>query len=154
MHQVFLILILALGMTACSAGRPNYLGLFDGRFVACPESPNCISSFAAVDDAEHYFPPWATSDDPQQDWQQLLQLIKAESRLSIIEHDGAYLYVEARTPIMRYVDDLQWYLDEKQRRIYVYSASRLGYSDLGKNRSRMERLKSLWQARKQSVFAL
>lgn len=130
------------------------MGLIDGRFAACPDSPNCISSFAASDDAEHYFPPWETSANPQQDWQQLLQLIKTEKRLTMIVQDGVYLHVEARTPIMRYIDDLQWYLDEKQQRIYVYSASRLGYSDLGKNRSRMERLQSLWQARKQPASAL
>lgn len=135
-------------LSACSGSRPDNLGWINNQFASCPESPNCVSSFAAQDDAEHYIAPWATSEQAQQDWQRLIDVIKAQSELKVIKQEGPYLYAEATTKLMRYVDDMQFYLNAEQQRIDVYSASRLGYSDMGKNRSRLEELKQQWQAGK------
>ena len=58
---------------------------------------------------------------------------------TIIEEKPGYLRVELRTTL--FVDDGEFLLDRAESVIQVRSASRLGYSDLGKNRSRMEEIR-------------
>jgi uncharacterized protein (DUF1499 family) len=48
---------------------------------------------------------------------------------------------------MRYVDDVEFFYDDKAGVIHVRSASRLGRRDFGVNRKRIEELRSLIQAR-------
>jgi uncharacterized protein (DUF1499 family) len=43
---------------------------------------------------------------------------------------------------MGYVDDVEFYLDEGANVIHVRSASRLGKSDLGVNRQRVEEIRA------------
>jgi uncharacterized protein (DUF1499 family) len=42
---------------------------------------------------------------------------------------------------MTFTDDLEFWFDPTQALIHLRSASRLGESDLGKNRSRMENIR-------------
>ena len=44
-------------------------------------------------------------------------------------------------PTTLFVDDSEFLLDRERLVIQVRSASRLGYSDLGKNRSRIEEIR-------------
>jgi uncharacterized protein (DUF1499 family) len=43
---------------------------------------------------------------------------------------------------MGFVDDVEFYLDETSQVIHVRSASRLGQSDLGVNRQRIEAIRN------------
>ncbi len=67
-------------------------------------------------------------------------------RTQLVEDDGDYLHVEFRSKLFRFVDDVQFVMDRKQSVIEVRSASRLGHSDLGVNRRRMEQLQTAWRA--------
>ena len=51
-----------------------------------------------------------------------------------------YLHVECRSFWFRFVDDVEFLIDPEQKLIQFRSASRVGYSDLGVNRRRMETL--------------
>jgi uncharacterized protein (DUF1499 family) len=51
------------------------------------------------------------------------------------------LYAEFRTPLMRYVDDVEFFFDGAL--VHVRSCSRLGRRDFGANRKRVERLRAL-----------
>jgi uncharacterized protein (DUF1499 family) len=44
--------------------------------------------------------------------------------------------------IFRFVDDVEFYIDERANLIHFRSASRLGYSDMGVNRKRMETIRA------------
>ena len=46
---------------------------------------------------------------------------------------------------MRYVDDVEFYINEKNKIIHFRSASRIGYSDLGVNRKRMEEIVKMFK---------
>ena len=45
--------------------------------------------------------------------------------------------------LMRFRDDVEFLLDREARVFHVRSASRVGYSDLGANAARVERLRAL-----------
>ena len=61
---------------------------------------------------------------------------------NIVSVEGNYLYAEFTSRIMGYVDDVEFLYDRENGVTHVRSASRLGYSDLGANRNRIERIRS------------
>ena len=127
-----------LGMAGCAGERPQNLGTKDGQLVACPSSPNCVSSQA--DDERHRIAPLAFTGDPDAAFARLKQVLGRRGDIAIIEEKPGYLRVELRTTL--FVDDGEFLLDRSRSVIQVRSASRLGYSDLGKNRSRLEEIRS------------
>jgi len=120
--------------------RPEDLGVRGGRLAPCKRSPNCVSSQANPSDVEHYIAPIHGTMEAVRDALQKTQ------RVTIISETGNYLYAEFRTPLMRYVDDVEFFFDGTV--IHVRSCSRLGRRDFGVNRKRVEQLRSLIEARR------
>jgi uncharacterized protein (DUF1499 family) len=107
-----------------------------GRLAPCPRSPNCVSSDAA--DAEHGIAPLALA---------AREAVAALPRTRIVSEGGDSLHAECRSALFRFVDDLELQLRPAEGVIAVRSASRIGYSDLGVNRRRVEALRSALRAR-------
>jgi uncharacterized protein (DUF1499 family) len=126
--------ILSSLLAACAGERPNNLGVHENRLSVCPSTPNCVSSQET--DEQHRIAPLAFSGDADVAFARLKQILARRNDTKIIEEHSGYLRVELRTTF--FVDDGEFLLDRGGRVIHVRSASRLGYSDLGKNRSRME----------------
>ncbi len=127
-----------------SGSPPADLGVRDGRLAPCPTSPNCVTSQGDPQDAEHHVAPLAFPagvNDPAEAWSRLVQAVRALERTRIVTLREGYLHAECESALLGFVDDLECLLDAPQRRIEVRSASRLGYSDLGVNRKRVEALR-------------
>jgi len=127
-----------------SGTRPDNLGVKDGRFAACKPTPNCVSSQADSADREHYIAPIAYNGTLHE----LRRAVESMTRASVIREDGNYLYAEFKSALMGYVDDVELLLDEKTQLLHVRSASRLGRSDFGVNRKRIEELRALIGSRR------
>ena len=136
--RIIIMSIGLLGMVGCAGERPQNLGSKDGLLLACPSSPNCVSSQA--DDGKHRIDPLAFNGDPDAAFARLRQVLGRRADTTIVEEKAGYLRVELRT--LLFVDDGEFLDDRSRSVIQVRSASRLGYSDLGKNRSRMEEIRS------------
>ena len=119
--------------------RPANLGVKDGRLAPCKRTPNCVSSQADPADRDHHIAPIAFRGSMQE----LRRAVESMERASVISAERNYLYAEFRTKLMRYVDDLELYYDEKQGLVQVRSASRLGRRDFGVNRNRVEALRRI-----------
>jgi uncharacterized protein (DUF1499 family) len=130
-----------LGMLGCAGKQPQNLGIKDGRLVGCPSSPNCVSS---QDDDGHRIAALTFTGDPDAAFDRLKLVLGRRSDTTIIEENTGYVRVELRTTL--FVDDGEFLLDRVGQVIHVRSASRLGYSDLGKNRRRMEEIRSQFNA--------
>jgi uncharacterized protein (DUF1499 family) len=127
-----------------SGSRPDNLGVRDGRLAPCPTSPNCVTSEGDPQDAEHHveplaFPPGVT--DPDLAWEAVERAVRGLERTIIVTARPGYLHAECSSALLGFVDDLECLLDRRARAIQVRSASRLGYSDLGVNRKRVEALR-------------
>mgnify|MGYP001249978032 CR=1 FL=1 len=140
--RIIIMAIGLLGMVGCAGDRPQNLGTKEGLLLACPPSPNCVSSQA--DDEKHRIAALAFTGDPDAAFARLKQVLGRRGDTNIIEEKPGYLRVELRTTL--FVDDGEFLLDRERGVIQVRSASRLGYSDLGKNRSRMEEIRSQYIA--------
>jgi len=120
--------------------RPTNLGVKEGKLAPCPTSPNCVIS-QGDEDAEHAIAPLAYSGDSAQAIAKLTAIVKAMPRTTIIESTDSYLYAEFASQLLGFVDDVEFYLDPAESVIQVRSASRLGQSDLGVNRQRVEAIR-------------
>ena len=120
--------------------RPDNLGVREGRLAPCKRSPNCVSSQANPADEEHYIAPLHGTMDA------VRAALKSFPRVTLIQDNCNYVYAEFRTPLMRYVDDVEFFFDGHV--IHVRSCSRLGRRDFGVNRRRVEELRRLIEARR------
>lgn len=123
-----------------SGQRPTTLGVQSGKLLPCAKSPNCVSSSSA--DAEHAIAPFSMSGSAAESFQKLRAVIESQPRTKIIESTDTYLYAEFSSALMGFVDDVEFYLDHSANVIQVRSASRLGESDLGVNRKRIEAIRT------------
>ncbi len=123
-----------------SGTRPSNIGVTNGNLLDCPNSPNCVSSQST--DAEHKIAPLTYTGDPAKALADLKAVIANMPRTKIITAEGNYLYAEFTSSLMGYVDDVEFYLNADQSLIEVRSASRLGQSDLGVNRDRVEAIRA------------
>jgi len=122
-----------------SGERPSNLGVTNGSLATCPASPNCVSSQSQ--DSKHRLEPLSYAGSAAEAMQQLQAIIAALPRTEIIEATDDYLYVEFTSALMGFVDDVEFYIDSDANLIQVRSASRLGESDLGVNRKRIEAIR-------------
>ena len=133
-----LIVLLFAGLSLYSRKAPE-LRSSATPLEDCPDRPNCVSSRAPTDDP-HWVAPLAFDDPPRQAWARAVQALR-DMGGTIVQEDPGYLWAEFRTPLFRFIDDLELRLDERVGIIHVRSASRVGYSDRGVNRQRVEELR-------------
>lgn len=134
-------LLIALLLTGCS-GMPetNEDPATIAKLGKCPSSPNCVCS---TDSSEsHSIAPITVEGDPDRAWQTLQDILSTDRSIKITASGEHYIRAEATTRILRFTDDVEFLLDRDAGRIDMRSASRVGYSDLGKNRKRLEQLRS------------
>jgi uncharacterized protein (DUF1499 family) len=67
-------------------------------------------------------------------------------RVRIVTAEECYLHAEFTSALFRFVDDVEFLLDDGTKTIHVRSASRVGYSDLGVNRRRVEAIRYRFDA--------
>lgn len=129
-----------------SGSRPDNIGLKEGQLAACPKSPNCVVSQGTAD-AEHAIAPLNYSGTSTDAMNVLRQVVEAMDGSEIVEQTDNYLYAEFTSQLMGFVDDVEFYLPpDEAGTIHVRSASRLGQSDLGVNRKRVEAIRAAFSA--------
>ncbi|WP_293652825.1 DUF1499 domain-containing protein [Thiolapillus sp.] len=111
----------------------------DGRLKPCPDTPNCVSSESGTADS-HRVDPLSFGGPPEQAWNELKKTLAAMGGV-IVAEQAAYLHVAFTSRIFRFVDDMEFRLVSPEPLIHLRSASRVGHSDLGVNRKRVDRLR-------------
>jgi uncharacterized protein (DUF1499 family) len=129
--------IIAMGCSGSDLGSVT-----DGRLRECPRSPNCVSTFST--DPTHRIMPIPFRGTLEEARERMVRVVTSMRRASIIKVDKEYLHLEYRSALFRFVDDVEFYFDEKEKLIHFRSASRSGYYDFGVNRRRMEKIRALY----------
>lgn len=114
------------------------------RLAPCPRNPNCVSTLAPAGPQRMDPIPYAGSLDQAR--ARLLSVLKRRPRTRIVAEDQHYVKAECRSRLFRFVDDVEFVLDEAARQIHFRSASRLGRKDFGVNRQRMEEIREAFQS--------
>ncbi|WP_349408889.1 DUF1499 domain-containing protein [Pseudalkalibacillus sp. SCS-8] len=105
----------------------------------CPSSPNCVSS--QTDSGDHYVPPISYNGPSKQAYETIVDILKSMKRTKIVEEEPDYIHAECKSRIFRFTDDIEFLFDKEKKVIDIRSASRMGYSDFGVNRKRVEKIK-------------
>jgi uncharacterized protein (DUF1499 family) len=115
------------------------IGLDNGHLSACPSSPNCVVSQDG--DQDHIIEPITYQGDRTTAKETLLKVLSVVPRTKVIENTDNYIHAESTSRIFKFVDDAEFYFPEDQNIIQVRSAARVGESDLGVNRRRIEQIR-------------
>ena len=124
---------------AVTTPAPEDLGMPSGRLAPCPSSPNCVCS---EDPATRAFvEPIRLAGPADEVRRRLKAALEALPRTRVVAEEPGYLRAECRSRFLGFVDDLELRVDRGAGVVHVRSASRVGHSDLGVNRARVERLR-------------
>ena len=119
-------------------------GLVEGKLSKCPDKPNCVcSEFEA--DVGHYVEPIVIAAGTASEALSKMKNSIRKMGGSIQVENDSYFAATFTSSIFRFVDDLEIRVDSDQKMAHLRSASRVGHSDRGVNRERIERLKSLYR---------
>ncbi|MDY6842476.1 MAG: DUF1499 domain-containing protein [Thermodesulfobacteriota bacterium] len=132
------VLILSI-VSGCSSKPIDSTTIPQTGLKDCPDTNNCVSS--ETDDTRHKIEPFHLKGDTKESWLSIQQVLAAMPRTKIILATENTIHAECRSRIFRFVDDLELHLNPSNKRISIRSASRLGYSDFGVNRRRVEYLR-------------
>lgn len=122
---------------------PTDLGVHEGKLKPPSKTPNSVSSQASLypDHPQRAYAsiaPLSMKGDGAATLSRIAGIIKAMDGAQIVKMEPGYLYAQFTTRIMKYVDDAEFWFDPVAGVIQVRSSSRLGSSDLGVNRERIE----------------
>lgn len=127
-------------LLSCAGKRPDDLGVREGQLRPCPASPNCVSSDAPEADS-HHVEALQLAKPAEAAWPAVAEVAAGLPGARVVTREPSYLHLECESRIFGFVDDLELHLRPEEGTVAVRSASRLGHSDLGVNRKRVETLR-------------
>ncbi|MCB2022784.1 MAG: DUF1499 domain-containing protein [Burkholderiaceae bacterium] len=152
---VLLIALLVIALAAIGAGQagllqgtpPADLGVHNGRLKPPSTTENSVTSQAALypDHPQRAYAdiaPLALRGDGPATIAKIRAVVEQMPGAKVIKSDADYLYAQFTTPLMKFVDDVEFWFDPAAQVVQVRSASRLGKGDLGANRKRIEAVRS------------
>ena len=111
--------------------------------TSCPSIPNCVSS---IDKGrKHFLEPLRFVGSAKDAQYRLLNILSELKRARVVTVEDNFIEAEFTSFVFRFVDDVEFYYDDRHKVIHVKSASRVGYSDLGVNRRRVEKIRKLFK---------
>ena len=142
-----LALIIAGQMGLLAGKAPSRLGVTDGRLKPPSSTPNSVSSQASLypdhpQQAYAAIAPLTFKGDGEAAIKQLAQVLTQMPRTVIVTQNADYLYAQSTTALLKFTDDVEFWLDKPNNVIQVRSSSRLGRKDLGVNRARVEAIRA------------
>ena len=154
---LFLLAVALVALTLLVAGQlgllrgkaPDDLGVKEGKLKRISKTANSVSSQASLWTdhpmiAYAQIEPLAYSGDGKAAMAKLAAVVKSLPRTNVVTSEGGYLYAQSSTALLKFTDDLEFYLDEPAGLIHVRSSSRLGQKDFGTNRARIETIRTLF----------
>ncbi len=142
---LLLIGVAALWTVNSFVPAPVPLGVKDGHLAVCPDRPNCVSS--QDERPTHHIDPIPFRVGRDAIRQDLKEAAGALGRTRVVTETGDYLHLTVRSRLCGFIDDLEFLIDGSNAVVQVRSASRLGYSDLGVNRARIEEIRQRLESR-------
>ncbi len=134
----------ACAMAGCAAPSHFTKPQSPGIFTACSPAPHCVSSQAAPG-SFHYVEPFRFTGSANAAHRALSQTLRNDSEAIVEKDEGNFVHATFQTTI-GFVDDVTFLIKPEEHVIDVKSSSRIGFSDLGVNHRRVERLRKQFEA--------
>jgi uncharacterized protein (DUF1499 family) len=142
-----LVLLIAGQAGLLRGSAPADLGAKDGKLKRISKTENSVSSQADlwVDHPMQAYARIASfkiTGDGSAEMAKIIAALQAIPRTTIVAHDANYIYAQCTTQLLKFTDDVEFYLDKAAGVIHVRSSSRLGRKDFGVNRARIEQIRA------------
>lgn len=140
-------MVLAGQLGVLSGSPPKRLGVTEGRLKPPSSTPNSVSSQASLYPghpqlAYAAMEPIKLKGDGAETMRKLAALLRASAGVQLVTEEPDYLYAQWSTPVLKFTDDVEFWLDRQGGVIHLRSASRIGRKDFGVNRARMESIRT------------
>ena len=112
-------------------------GLSNNKLSPCPNSPNCINS-EFKNDTSHFIDALTYQNKSTAEITLLIRDAILITGGHITDTHNRYFAATYTSKLFRYVDDLEIRIDSEQKVIHFRSASRVGRSDFGANKKRIQ----------------
>ena len=153
-----IVAVVAAAQLGMLAGRlPTDLGVKQGRLKAPSNTPNSVSSQADLY-PDHPQRAYAfvealplKNGDASASLQALVAALSSLPGVSVVEQRHDYVRAQAQTSWLKFVDDLEFWVNPERQVIEIRSASRTGRKDFGVNRQRVEALRKAYLAGQQAT---
>ena len=142
---ILFIPLTVLLLSHCTGTRPPHVAEGHDKLAPCPETPNCVSTLSTGE--KNKITPLTYNTETKVAMSKLVEVIHSMKRIKIAAQTENYLYTEFTSGFWRFVDDVEFSFDEEKKVIHFRSASRLGKSDFGVNRERMEEIRKQFNER-------
>lgn len=126
-------------LSLASRKNAHVEGVVNGKLTACPATPNCFCS--DYTQQRYSVAPLDYTGDAKTAWMHAQSAI-AMTGGEITHVSDHYLAATYTSRVFRFIDDVEMRLDSESQNIHIRSASRVGYSDFGANRQRVERIRN------------
>jgi uncharacterized protein (DUF1499 family) len=143
------LLVICAGQLGMLSGRqPNNLGVKDGKLKPPSRTENSVSSQADLHQGSDVLVDYARIDpialqvDVAATMTKLEAVIAAMPGAKLIEKRDDYLYAQFTTRLLKFVDDVEFWVSPTDKVVHVRSASRVGRKDFGVNRARVEAIRA------------
>ena len=136
--EIVALVVIVISAFACAGHAQESRSKTPADLAPCPGSPNCVSTRSK--DPSRAMPPLPYLKSGKESMDRLLEIVRSMKRATIVYATPSYLHVEFRSALLRFVDDVEFVLDDSAGVIHFRSASRTGYYDFGVNRGRMQEI--------------
>ncbi len=136
---IFLTLTSSFIIPTATWAFASAMGIDRGHLSSCPTSDNCVVSQDA--DSKHAIDPIPYHVDRDKARETLLKVLTVVPRTQVIEQTDNYIHALSKSRIFKFIDDVEFYFPPNESVIHLRSASRVGESDLGVNRRRLEQIR-------------
>jgi len=133
--NIVALFLMVMSAVACAGHSQDSRSKTPADLAPCPDSPNCVSTKS--EEPDHAMSPLPYIKSGKESMDRLVDIVREMKRVTIVSALPSYLHVEFRSALFRFVDDVEFVLEDSARLIHFRSASRTGYYDFGVNRSRM-----------------
>ncbi len=144
---VLAVALIVAGQMGLLRGKaPTDLGVKEGKLKRLSKTDNSVSSQADLW-ADHPMKDYSTiapfkiSGDGSAEMAKIITTLQAMPRTTIVQQDAGYIYAQCTTALLKFTDDIEFYLDKPVGVIHVRSASRVGRKDFAVNRARVEQIR-------------
>lgn len=126
---------------------PKDLGVTDGRLKPPSLTPNSVSSQATLypDHPQRGYAdiaPFSYQGDGTLALRKLSLILRNTPNTIVVTETADYLYAQSATPLLKFTDDVEFWLSPQEHVIHVRSASRIGRKDFAVNRTRVENIRA------------
>ena len=136
--KIVALFLIVMSAVACAGHAQESRSKIPADLAPCPDSPNCVSTKSK--DPGRAMPPLPYLNSAEESMNRLVSIVREMNRAVIVSASRESLHVEFRSALFRFVDDVEFVLDDSARLIHFRSASRTGYYDFGANRRRMQQI--------------